>query len=555
MFQKHSLSLLLLLFVAFQPAQAKESKAEPFKRGVVVSQCERCSEWGAEILRRGGNAFDAAVATALALAVLEPNGSGLGGGGFALFMEQERGGLRVLDFRERAPARVIEMGANSRNGAQAAGVPGELAGLNFLIENYGTKRFKELSSRPTFWALKGAQVSPALARSIKARQETLRQYPSSAEIFLKADGQPKEEGDIFTQPSLAETLRTIGERGIEDFYSGRVAGALAMDLEGASGLIDLIDLLDYQVRELEPLCGPYEKSEMMVCSVPLPSSGGIAMLESLKAYELLKADQTKASESNFPKLIRAMQIAFEDRAEFLGDPLFSEIDVPKLLSEDYLQKRLNENPKQKPESQEGKQTTHFTAADKWGNVVAITVSLNQGLGSGYVLPSTGILLNNTLDDFAQPGAKNLYGMTGNKLNFPEAGKTPLSSMTPTFIMDKDFRPIYSLGSPGGPTIISAVLNTTLNLLEKELSLEDAVKAPRFHYQASPNLIYSEPGFLSQSEKESYSLKSGLVFALEKDNAAWGSFYPWAVEAIGLDWEAGKLSGVSDPRKELGVVYE
>lgn len=547
---KKYLFLISALFIF-----ANASFSAPFKKGVIVSKNELASLAGAKVLEKGGNAIDAAIATGYTLGVVEPQGSGIGGGGFALVYLAKNQQFLALDFRERAPAKINQQNYEFVNGSSAGGIPGLVKGFEYLHKNYGILPRTEIMQTAIDLAENGSPVNKSLKNALIKRESVLKNYESSSDIFLPIAGTIK-------QKDLSETLKLIAKKGGEEFYTGSLAETISQEIGKAGGLINKEDLKNYRIYTLKPICNTYRK-KYRICSFPPPSSGGICILETLNIlenFDLSSLPYTSAQRSHY--IIEALKVSFADRANKLGDPRFNKLNLSELTSKEYAKKiaskikksdqafnsQLNVNTeKEKPE------TTHWSVADKEGNIVVITASLNGPLGSGFVIPKTGILLNDTLDDFSLPASSNQYGLIGNSLNYPMPNKTPLSSMSPTIVFDlKTNKPILALGSPGGPTIISAVLNTLLAYLDHKMTIEEAVAAGRIHHQFSPNHVYAENWIINEKTKRELE-KRGHIFPTENESV-WKSFY-WTVQAIELNWKEKNLQGASDKRAETGLVYE
>ena len=547
---KKYLFLISALFIF-----SNASFSAPFKKGIIVSKNELASLAGAKVLEKGGNAIDAAIATGYSLGVIEPQGSGIGGGGFALVYLAKNQQFLALDFRERAPAKINQQNYEFVNGPSAGGIPGLVKGFEYLHKNYGILPRTEIMQTAIDLAENGSPVNKSLKNALIKRESVLKNYESSSDIFLPIAGTIK-------QKDLSETLKLIAKKGGEEFYTGSLAETISQEIGKAGGLINKEDLKNYRIYTLKPICNTYRK-KYRICSFPPPSSGGICILETLNIlenFDLSSLPYTSAQRSHY--IIEALKVSFADRANKLGDPRFNKLNLSELTSKEYAKKiaskikksdqafnsQLNVNTeKEKPE------TTHWSVADKEGNIVVITASLNGPLGSGFVIPKTGILLNDTLDDFSLPASSNQYGLIGNSLNYPMPNKTPLSSMSPTIVFDlKTNKPILALGSPGGPPIISAVLNTLLAYLDHKMTIEEAVAAGRIHHQFSPNHVYAENWIINEKTKQELE-KRGHIFPTENESV-WKSFY-WTVQAIELNWKEKNLQGASDKRAETGLVYE
>jgi gamma-glutamyltranspeptidase/glutathione hydrolase len=481
--------------------------------GMVVAQEARAARIGADILQKGGNAVDAAVATGFALAVSYPRAGNIGGGGF-MVIHRASGEDTAIDYRETAPAAInaksfLDPAGNadpqkSRDSGLSVGVPGTVAGLAMAEEKYGSGQFTlaDLIAPAIAMARDGIPVSDDIADSLPGVRNRLARWPASAKIFLNASGSVLAPGDALVQNDLANTLEAIAHDGPRAFYDGPVAAKLAADVQAAGGVMTADDLKNYRAIERVPVRGSYRGYDIV--SMPPSSSGGvnlIEMLNILEGYDLAHDDQTQT----LFLMIEAMKRAYADRALFLGDPDRVQNPVARLTSKDYAAAwRATIDPaRATPASairaggnvqNEGHNTTHFSVTDRFGNAVSNTYTLNFGYGLGLVADGTGILLNNELDDFAaKPDAPNAYGLIGYEANEPGPGKRPLSSMTPTIVL-KDGKPFLVTGSPGGSRIITAVLQVIVNVIDRGMDIAAAVSAPRMHNQWMPDQVYVEPGF-------------------------------------------------------------
>jgi gamma-glutamyltranspeptidase/glutathione hydrolase len=494
--------------VSIPPAQAIHAR-----NGMVVAQERRAARIGVEVLDRGGNAVDAAVAVGFALAVTYPRAGNIGGGGFMVIHLADGNKNIAIDYRETAPAAATPtmfLDANgepdpkkSRDSALAIGVPGTVAGLALAREKYGSGKFSlaDLMSPAVRLAEQGARVEDDTADSLPNARERLARRPAAAAIFLKNGSEPLESGDRLLQFDLADTLKLIAAHGPAGFYEGRTAKKLAAAIRTAGGLITEADLKNYHATIREPVKGTYRGYDIV--SMPPPSSGGVALIEMLnilEAYDLGKMSKAEA----LHLVIEAMKRAYADRAVFLGDPDSVAVPVKGLTSKSYaasLRTGIGDKatPAAKirpgdPKAHEGDNTTHFSVIDRDGNAVSNTYTLNFSYGLGMVADGTGVLLNNEMDDFtARAGASNAYGLIGFEANLPGPGKRPLSSMTPTIVL-KDGKPVLITGSPGGSRIITAVLQIILNSLDFGMTIDQAVGAPRLHHQWMPDQVLVEPGF-------------------------------------------------------------
>ena len=482
------------------------------QNGMVVAQEGLAARVGADILEKGGNAIDAAVAVGFALAVSYPRAGNIGGGGF-MVIHLAGGGDTAIDYRETAPQGIdtrsfLDASGNadpqkSRESALAVGVPGTVAGLALAAEKYGSGKFSlaDLIAPAIAMARDGIVVTDNTEESVPSVHARVARWPASAKIFLKADGAPLDPGDRLVQSDLAETLATIARQGPRAFYEGPVAQKIAAAVQAAGGVMTADDLKNYQATERAPLRGTYRGYALV--SMPPPSSGGVELIEMLnilEGYDLAHDDEPL----RLHLMIEAMKRAYADRALFLGDPDKVANPVAHLTSKSYAAEwRATIDPARATPAAdiragatvqpEGRNTTHFSVADRFGNAVANTYTLNFSYGVGLVADGTGIVLNNELDDFAaKPDAPNAYGLTGAEANEPGPGKRPLSSMTPTIVL-KDGRPFLVTGSPGGSRIITTVLQVIANVVDRGMDIAEAVSAPRLHDQWMPDQVYAEPG--------------------------------------------------------------
>jgi gamma-glutamyltranspeptidase/glutathione hydrolase len=481
------------------------------KRGMVVSQSDIASQIGFQVIRDGGNAIDAAVATAFAMAVTHPTAGNIGGGGFLVF-RSAKGDATAFDFREAAPAGshpemwLVNGKYDSNlhhNSHRAVGVPGTVAGLHLAWKSLGSKPWKDLVEPAVKLARDGFELSDGLARSLERTLASFKRYPASLAQFSK-NGTPYQAGEIFKQPDLARTLQRIADQGPAGFYEGETAELIEKEMKANNGLITREDLKNYQARQRTPIRGTYRGYE--VIGMPPPSSGGIAvqlMLNVLEGYDLKTAGAGSAQ--NLHLIAESMRRAFADRAQHLGDPDFVKtMPIDRLISKEYagqLRKTINPNQASKSSpttftwTSESQETTHFSVVDAQRNAVALTYTLEAGYGSKIVVPGAGFLLNNEMGDFnAGPGLTNDTGLIGTEPNLARPGKRMLSSMSPT-IVTRDGKLFMVTGTPGGRTIINTVLMTILNVIDFGMNAQEAVDAGRIHHQWLPDRIsYEEIGF-------------------------------------------------------------
>jgi len=547
---------------------ARADAARPLARpavahkGAIASAYPLASQAGQEILSEGGNAFDAAVAVAAALAVVEPSSSGLGGGGFFLLHRQADGFETMVDAREKAPGAATkdmyldkagnEIPNASTNGPISAAIPGEPAAFEFLARKYGKLPLKQSLQPAIRLARKGFPLYARLQYGIKAKRDILTLSPDAAKAFLTADGNVPEIGAVIKQPELANTLEAIANQGAKGFYEGRVAQNLVAGVRAGGGIWTLEDLKNYRVVERKPLVGEYHGARIVTASPP--SSGGIAVLDSLNilaGFDLHEVD----SATHKHLIIEAMRRAYRDRAIYLGDPDFIKMPLQQLMSIDYAagQRSSIRADKAMPsdllpgiESEpKGMNTTHFSVLDSSGNRAAVTITVNLFFGNGYMPAGTGVLLNNEMDDFStKPGRPNVFGLIGNTANSIAPNKRSLSSMSPTFVETP--LGLMIIGSPGGSTIISQVLLGILNY-EDGMSAADIVKYPHYHHQYLPDDVGYEQGALTDEE---IAKLQAMGHKLRLSNRQWGN-----MQVITWDFASGKVEAASDPRGEgEGLVY-
>lgn len=529
--------LFLLLWL---PCSAS---AAPPATGMVVAAQPQAVAAGVQMLKAGGNAFDAAAATALALGVVEPASSGIGGGGFFLLYIAKQHRFLMIDGRETAPIRAghgeIYATHSSIDGPVAAGVPGLPAAIDLLVRKYGSRSLRDIAAPAIRLAKQGFRVTPRLAAMIRWRRAAFND--AARRLF------DKREGEWIRQPQLAETLQRFARHGARDFYTGETAGRLIGDLRHDGGLIQAEDLRAYRAVERRPIA--FDWQGFHIVSAPLPSSGGLTLAH---MFGQLSHDQLgKMSDlERAHLLIEVMKRAWRDRNTWLGDPAFVEIPA------DYLNparlRRLRQSIRREQAtpaaalkgfaepSGNGMDTTHFSILDKDGNMVSATLSINYPFGSGYVSPATGIVLNDEMDDFAtHPGKPNVYGLVQGKANAVAPGKRMLSSMTPTFVIGP--HRTFIVGTPGGSRIISMVMLAALGFMLDQTPPDQWVNAPRFHHQYLPDVVQYEPGAFDRRMQTALKRRGHALKPLRR---RYGN-----MQAILYDRASGKVTGISDARGE------
>ena len=530
--------------------------------GMVSSQRMLASQIGADILAKGGNAIDAAVATGIALAVTLPRAGNLGGGGFMLVYLAKEDKTVAIDYREMAPKNahrdmfLDENGNVDNNKAQfshlSSGVPGTVAGLSHALEKYGTMSWKQVVEPSIKLAEQGILVSYDLAENLKSRRVWLTSNPATTKAFYKNNAVPYEPRETLVQPDLAWSLQQLAQHGPSAFYQGAIAKKIAAEMKVNGGLITLDDLANYRVSEREAVTTTYRGYK--VVSMPPTSSGGVHIAQMLNVLEYFPMNEFGAGSADSIHLLsEVMKLAYADRSEYLGDPDHFDVPIKGLTSKAYAKKLANKISltKAKPSSEikpgnlapyESPDTTHFSVMDEQGNAVANTYTLNFSYGSGIVIPGTGILMNNEMDDFSsKPGVPNAFGLIGGEANAIAPTKRPLSSMTPTMIFKND-KPYVVTGSPGGSRIISTVLQVLVNVMDHHMNIATAVHAPRVHHQWLPDKLELEPGFSPDTIK----LLQGKGQQVEQGKTM-GS-----VQSI--MFENGRFYGISDPRRpDAGTV--
>ena len=528
-------------------ADASPDRSAVGAHGIVVSESEPAANAGLEILKRGGNAVDAAVATALAVGVTNPASCGIGGGGFMLVYIARDRAFYALDYRETAPLKahpdmfmrdgkaVPEM---AQNGVLAVAVPGEIAGIDAALRRFGTMKFGQIAAPAIKLAEDGFPASPHLAGEIAMMSAKLKDDPGLREVFLKPDGTAPKPGDTIVEKNLAATLKSLGNDPVANFYHGEIATEIAAFMKDRGGLVSLSDLTNYRPIWRNPIHRHYEGYD--VYTMPPPSSGGVV----LEMLGVLESGHLAGLGINSPpylaRLIEVMRQGFIDREQY-ADPAFVGVQVEKLLSDSHIvELRSRAMHRKAPAAPSAAAHDHGTSnlivADKNGNVVVLTTTINTVFGAKVTVPKLGILLNDEMDDFGiAPGVPNAYHLEGERANEIRPGKRPLSSMAPTIVLKKG-RPFMAAGGSGGPTIVSGVLQVTLNILDFHLDPARAVAEPRIHEQATPDVVITEesitPATRTALEQMGYKLK--VVPALGATNA--------------ITIAPSNLRGANDPRK-------
>ncbi|CAN7156439.1 gamma-glutamyltransferase [Mesorhizobium amorphae] len=527
-----SITFVLAPLTSVFAASPQPAKGE---HGMVVTAQHLASEVGVEVLKKGGNAIDAAVAVGYALAVVYPNAGNIGGGGFMTIRFKD-GRSTFLDFRERAPLAATKtmyldkdgkpVKGASLDGYLAVGIPGSVAGLEMAREKYGTLSRQDLMASAIAYAKDGFVLDQGDAGFFARYADRLAKDPAAAAIFLKPDGKPYGIGERLVQPDLAASLSAISEKGPDAFYKGAIADAIVKASSAKGGILAKPDFEQYAVRELKPVTCNYRGYEII--SSPPPSSGGVIICEILNVLEGYPLSYLGAgSAETVHAMVEAMRYAYVDRNSTLGDPDFVDNPVSKLLDKGYAKDiRDKIDPFRAGVSQdlmpkgfgESKETTHYSIIDKDGNAVAVTYTLNGLFGAGVVADGTGILLNNEMDDFTQkPGVPNLYGLVQGEANAIQPKKTPLSSMSPT-VVAKDGKPFMVIGSPGGSRIITITLEAIVNVVDHGMNIQEAIDAPRIHHQWLPDTVYVEPFGLSPDTEK---LLAGMGYHLDLGDTTWG----------------------------------
>ena len=568
MIKKISTYLFFLLFVSSVGAKNQDlpiidyssiTHPEIGTGGMVVSQRKVASEVGAKILREGGNAVDAAVATALALAVVLPRAGNLGGGGFMLIYSEELKKTVAIDYREMAPLQAsrdmfLDSDGNyDKKKAQfsllSAGVPGTVAGLHYALKKYGTLSWEVVIDPAITLAEDGFVVPHDLSSVLSNYRNRLTANAATAKSYYKRNKVPYRAGEIIKLPDLAWSLKELKKQGPAAFYKGKIAEKIVAEMERNGGLITSEDLANYKVKERAPVKGIYKGYEIV--SMPPSSSGGVHLIQMLNMLEPFSLKEMGfGSAQSIHLMSEVMKRAYADRSRYLGDTDFVSVPLIGLTNKEYAKALLKEISLTEvtssedisngnPLPYESPDTTHFSVMDGKGNVVSNTYTLNFSYGSGIVIPGTGILMNNEMDDFSsKKGVPNAYGLVGFEANEIKAQKRPLSSMTPTIVF-KNQKPYLVLGSPGGSRIITTVLQVVINVLEHDMNIKQAVISPRIHHQWLPDVLLMEEGFSSDTidllKEKGHTIRPsrtmGSVQAIiSKDNYLYGAADPRRPEA-------------------------
>ena len=582
------LFLLTFAFLAapFAPTQSQAATTasahslirQPVRaeHGMVASAERIASQVGIDVLKRGGNAVDAAIATAFALAVTYPSAGNLGGGGFMMIRLRD-GRTTAIDYREMAPSaatrnifqdekgNLIQGEGSSLIGYRAAGVPGTVAGMELAFKKYGSGKLSwaELIEPARKLAAEGFPIYGYLARNLVKKKDQFAPYEDSRKIFLN-DGKFYQEGEVLRQPELAATLRRLQKNGAREFYEGETARLIAADMKQHNGLITMEDLRGYVAKERVPVRTTYRGYE--VITMPPSSSGGVILIEMLNILEGYNLHEMGwSSADRYHLMAEAMRRAYADRAEYLGDADFANVPVAGLIDKNYAARQRStinmthastsaEVRAGHPVGAESSETTHFSIVDAEGNAVANTYTLNESFGSKVVAKGTGFLLNDEMDDFAaKPGTPNYYGLIQGERNAVAPHKRPLSAMTPTFVLRKDGTLWFAIGSPGGSTIINTVLQVITNIIDYEMNIQQAIDAPRIHHQWMPDELAYEPYGLSTDTLHLLEARGHKVYV--RPNAGWttGEGYMGNAQGIMLEEKTGTRLGASDPRGDGAAI--
>jgi gamma-glutamyltranspeptidase/glutathione hydrolase len=551
-------SKYLILFLLFTNLSilAKSKAPVRSRNGMVVSASDIASIVGVDILRNGGNAVDAAVATGFALAVTYPQAGNLGGGGF-MVIHLDDGTNTTIDFREKAPQKAfrnmfLDKDGNydmkkSTEGWAASGVPGSVAGMLYALDKYGTMSRNEVMQPAISLAINGFPIGYRFANTLNYYKKKFAEYESTKKIFTKED-EIFTEGDLFVQDNLGKTLLLIEKNGRDGFYKGKIAKLISKQSKKNNGFISLLDLNNYQPVEREPIIGTYRNSKIV--SMGPPSSGGIALVEALNSLENFSFEQNSWGSSEYiHTVVEVLKYVYADRAEHLGDEDFYPVPKDWLISKkrgkdiaalvEEKAKPSNKISHAKPPAKESEETTHYSVVDAEGNAVSVTTTLNSTFGNKIVVDGAGFLLNNEMDDFsAKPGSPNQYGLLGGEANSIEPNKRMLSAMTPTIVLNSDDKPYIVVGAPGGSTIITTVMQIILNVIDFDMDIQSAISSPRFHHQWKPERIDYEHLGMTNDVKENL-IKRGHKIGRERSLGR--------AEGIIVDYKENVIWGASDPR--------
>jgi gamma-glutamyltranspeptidase/glutathione hydrolase len=554
-FSKIFLLLFIILFFSYNSFSESKDPVRG-KNGMVVSASELASQVGVEILKKGGNAVDAAVAVGFALAVTYPAAGNIGGGGF-MVIHLNDGTNTTIDYREKAPLSATEflyqdslgnfLPEKSQEGVTSSGVPGSVAGLIYALEKYGSLSLAEIIQPAIDLARNGFVLEYRLARSFEYEIDSFNKYESSKKIFTK-DGSAFIEGDLFIQNDLANTLELIKNGGVDGFYSGKTAELIVNQISQQGGYITIEDLRNYRPIERSPITTDYKGYK--VITMGPPSGGGVSLLQMLNILENKSFEKNEwGSSSYYHNLIEAMKYTFADRSKHIGDPDFYDVPIDWLLSKKYAEELFNKIkndatpsseilPGEANSYSESEETTHYSVIDKFGNAVSTTTTINSSFGSKVVVDGAGFLLNNEMDDFSsKPGEPNQFGLIGSEANKIEPGKRMQSSMSPTIIL-KDDKAFMLIGSPGGSTISTVVLQVILNVLDFGMDIQQAIDMPRIHHQWLPDEI----------NYEKFGLSLDVIQSLQNRGHIFGGIRTLGrCEGIVVDFENEIFFGATDPR--------
>ena len=554
---KLKVSLIIFFIINIYSCNNKINNSVEGKNGVVASVHPIASNIGINILKDNGNAIDAAIATGLALGVVDQFNSGLGGGAF-IMIRLSNGKVFSIDGREKAPNKATSKMYNindktnsyySQNGVLSVAVPGLPAAYIKALSIAGTKKLSELIKPSILIAKEGFKLDDDYIRRYKINLEELKKDSSSKEIYFDKKGNNLKKGHKFIQADLALTYEKFGEKGLDYFYRGEFAHRLVKLMEQKGGMITYEDMKNYQAIQRDPILGTYR--DYRIYGMGPPSSGGINILQMLNMIETSSILDNK---KNFDKesiyfISLIMNEVFKSRSNDLGDPDFHDINIKKLISKAYSEEKLLKIQKKDKKIKNNNiqnfnpsHTTNLCVVDKWGNVVVINQTINHTFGSKVTVPETGVILNNEMDDFSiKLGLPNAFGLTGGEANSIEGNKRPLSSMSPTIII-KDDKPFIIIGGAGGPRIITSVLQSIINIIDFDLSVPEAISKPRFHHQYLPNSLYMENGF--SKETTNFLEEKGYKIVKKKELGI--------VQIIGWDSTKGIFTGSSDIRVRKGI---